>query len=171
LRSCDELEGAQVNRLSAEDLLALRRDLDDRGYSVVKDVVAKDQLAEFNANLLEAYDQAAKFKGGGSISGHLNCFPGEGARFIYDRIEECGLGEAIRGMREGLPNHVRATASAPTEDPFSTNDGKVVFYQNWYSNASRLGVLREQIEVAAPITRSIPRFAKSLVGNRGYASY
>jgi hypothetical protein len=59
---------------------------------------------------------------------------------------------------------------APAGDPFLAHDGKVFFYPNWYGT-SRIAILRERVEVAAPITRSSVRFARSLVGNRGYSSY
>jgi hypothetical protein len=57
--------------------------------------------------------------------------------------------------------------SAPQSNPF---DGDIKFYANWYST-SRLGVLRERVFVAAPISYSAYRFAKSLRGNKGYSSY
>ena len=57
--------------------------------------------------------------------------------------------------------------SAPASDPF---EGDITFYPNWY-NTSRLGVLRERVFVAAPVSYSAYRFVKSLRGNRGYASY
>jgi hypothetical protein len=263
-----------VSALSEEDLRELRSNLDEKGYFVIPDGVSKDRLAEFNVRIVDAYRQAAKFRGGGSISGHLNCFPGEDARFIYNEIEDRGIANAIRALRVGLSSDVRPTLnfnlpgsaaqhyhmdgvfteeyiicniavvdtdlvngaidllpstnqefypfwryavkrryclttrvpmkqgdvllrtstlwhrgmpntsgmprpmmsltfgekSAPTGDPFGTNDGKMIFYPNWYGT-SRLGVVRERIEVAAPITRSTVRFARSLVGNRGYSSY
>jgi ectoine hydroxylase-related dioxygenase (phytanoyl-CoA dioxygenase family) len=264
-----------VKQLSAEDVLDLRRELDENGYVVVGDVVSKSRLDAFNAKLIEAYDQMGKFEGGGTISGHLNCSPGEESRFIYEEIEAGGIGELVRSVRGDLSNHVRPTLnfnlpgssaqhyhmdgaflteflicnvavvdtdlgngaidvlpsthrefypfwryalerkyrlttrvpmsqgdvllrkstlwhrgmpnrsraprpmmsltfgeeSAPAGDPFAANDGKIVFYPNWYNSSSRLGVLRERVEVRAPITRSIVRFAKSLHGKRGYASY
>jgi hypothetical protein len=263
-----------MNVLSDEVLRDLRRNLDEKGYFVIPGVVSKDRLAKFNTRIVEEYERAAKFSGGGSISGHLNCFPGEDARFIYDEIEEHGIGDAIRALRPGASNDVRPTLnlnlpgsapqhyhmdgvyveeyiicnvavvdtdlvngaidllpstnrefypfwryavkqkyrlttrvpmkqgdvllrtstlwhrgmpnssqcprpmmsltfgekSAPTGDPFQTNGGKMIFYPNWYGT-SRLGALRERIEVTAPITRSTVRFARSLVGNRGYSTY
>ncbi|HLZ10254.1 MAG TPA: phytanoyl-CoA dioxygenase family protein [Chloroflexota bacterium] len=260
--------------ISDEVLRDLRQNLDEKGYFVIPEVVSKDRLAKFNARIVEEYERAAKFSGGGSISGHLNCFPGEDARFIYDEIEEHGIGDAIRALRPGVSNDVRPTLnfnlpgsapqhyhmdgvyveeyiicnvavvdtdlvngaidllpstnrefypfwryaftrryrlttrvpmkqgdvllrtstlwhrgmpnssqyprpmmsltfgekSAPGGDPFETNGGKMIFYPNWYGT-SRLGALRERIEVAAPITRSTVRFARSLVGNRGYSTY
>lgn len=55
-------------------------------------------------------------------------------------------------------------------DPFLANGGDIEFYPNWY-NPGRLGMVRERVEVRVPITRSTVRFARSLVGNRGYSSY
>jgi ectoine hydroxylase-related dioxygenase (phytanoyl-CoA dioxygenase family) len=98
-----------MNALSAEDLRELRRNLDDDGYVVITDVVSKDRLGEFNATIVGVYERTAKFSGGGSISGHLNCFPGEPARFIYDEIEASGIADAIRSMRPGKSNDVRTT--------------------------------------------------------------
>ena len=58
----------------------------------------------------------------------------------------------------------------PVEDPILSNPSEIQFYANWYGT-SRVSVLREQVEVALPITRSIGRFGRSLVGHRGYSSY
>ena len=55
-------------------------------------------------------------------------------------------------------------------DPFALNDGKPMFYANWY-NTNRLGKLREQVFVKAPITYSSWRFGRSLYGNKGYSSF
>ena len=83
-----------------------------------------------------------------------------------------------RGMpnRSATPRPMMAITFGEMEkdeleaDPFMVNDGKVVFYPNWYKT-SRLGQLRERIFVAAPITYSAWRFARSLYGNKGYASF
>jgi hypothetical protein len=57
--------------------------------------------------------------------------------------------------------------SAPPSDPF---DGDIRFHANWY-RTDRLGALRERVFVAAPISYSAYRFAKSLRGDKGYSSY
>ena len=44
------------------------------------------------------------------------------------------------------------------QDPFLANGGEIEFYANWYSTTAA-GVLRERVEVALPMTRSIVRFA------------
>ena len=59
--------------------------------------------------ILAEYDRAEKFSGGGSYSGHLNCFPGETSRFFYDEIAESGLVDAIHAPQTAVSNAVRAT--------------------------------------------------------------
>ncbi|HET7543360.1 MAG TPA: phytanoyl-CoA dioxygenase family protein [Polyangiaceae bacterium] len=58
---------------------------------------------------------------------------------------------------------------APKGDPFQTNDGKIKFDPNWF-RPNLLGRLRERTFVTAPITYSAYRFARSLVGKKGYDS-
>jgi Phytanoyl-CoA dioxygenase (PhyH) len=253
------------------DLDGVHAALNHNGYVVLPQVVSKALLDELNAQLAEAYGRAEKFKGGGSITGHLNCFPGPAAGPVYDELVAAGVIDTILHYREGRNNSIRATmnynlpgsvpqhwhidglyvddflicnvavvdtvahngaialapgssrafvpywkwslqrasrletrvemkqgdvllrksnlwhrgmpnksavprpmlsitfgeASAPEAEPFS---GEVRFYANWY-NSSRLGVLRERAFVAAPISYSAYRFAKSLRGQRGYDSY
>jgi hypothetical protein len=72
------------------------------GYVLIKDVVPKDKLGALSARILEEYDNARRsgslFSAGGTISGHLNCFPGAGARFVYDALEARGIVELVRAV-------------------------------------------------------------------------
>jgi hypothetical protein len=52
-------------------------------------------------------------------------------------------------------------------DPFQAGGGQMVFRQNWY-RSDLPGRLRERVHVAAPITYEAYRFARSLVGTKGY---
>jgi len=252
--------------------------LEQDGYVVIRDVVSKDKLETFADDLLAAFDRLLEdglpFKGGGSVSGHLNCFPGVGSRFIYDELCERGVVDLVRAYRpeiadairptlnlnlpgsvaqhyhiddaylkeflicnvavvdtdpvngaldvlpgtnreyykfwryavehkyrlttrvplrrgdvivrkstlwhRGMPNHSArprpmmaitfGERSDPDGDPFLVNRGEIEFYPNWF-NTSRLGRLREQTFVRAPITYSAYRFVKSLYSNKGYESY
>lgn len=56
---------------------------------------------------------------------------------------------------------------SPLEEPFQVENGKITFRQNWY-RPTALGRLRERTFVAAPITYSAYRFARSLFGNKGF---
>jgi hypothetical protein len=58
---------------------------------------------------------------------------------------------------------------APKGDPFAVKDGKISFDPNWF-RPDFLGRLRERTFVTAPITYSAYRFARSLVGQKGYDS-
>ena len=240
--------------------------------------MSPDRLDELNATLIDEFERAKAsgelFEGGGTLSGHLNCFPGEAARFVWDDLVEHGIVDLVRQVRPDIVDSVRATLNfnlpgsvaqhyhmdglylkdflicniavvdtdlvngaidvlpgtnrefykfwryalerkyrlttrvplaqgdvivrkstlwhrgmpnnSPTPrpmmaitfgemedtagDPFLVNDGKIVFYPNWYKT-SRLGQLRERTFVTAPITYSAYRFARSLYGNKGYEHF
>ncbi len=55
----------------------------------------------------------------------------------------------------------------PQSDPFLMNEGRPMFYENWY-RPTFAGRLRERTFVAAPFTYSAYRFVRSLVGDKGY---
>ena len=95
--------------LSATDIEELKRSLDVDGYAVLRGVVDRDRVAEFNDVILSEYARAPKFKGGGSFSGHLNCFPGEKSRFFYDEIAGAGIVDVVEAVRPDRNNLVRAT--------------------------------------------------------------
>ena len=101
------MDGARM--LSAEELAGVRRGLEADGYVVLRGVVSRDRVAAFNTAILDEYERAVKFEGGGSYSGHLNCFPGESSRFFYEAIADAGLVDAVHALRPSLPNAVRAT--------------------------------------------------------------
>jgi ectoine hydroxylase-related dioxygenase (phytanoyl-CoA dioxygenase family) len=82
------------------DIEALARAFAEDGYVVVKGVVSPDKLAAFGESLVREFERvsAAKelFSGGGLIAGHLNCFPGEGARFVHEELGASGVMDLIR---------------------------------------------------------------------------
>ena len=57
--------------------------------------------------------------------------------------------------------------SAPPADAFDTD---IVFVPNWYGTG-RADEVRERIFATVPWVYSSMRFARSLVGNKGYASW
>ena len=65
-----------------------RQQLDEDGYVILRRIVDPRRLGELAERLIAEYDRAretgALFRGGGSYAGHLNCFPGEQSRFVYD---------------------------------------------------------------------------------------
>jgi hypothetical protein len=263
-----------MNTLSTLELEEVSRGLTEDGYCVIPDVVSRQRLTEFNEQIIDAFRESSRFVGGGSIIGHLNCYPGAISRFMYEEMQDHGICDAVQRVCPDLSANVRPTLNfnlpgssvqhyhmdgvytqeyvicnvavvdttlengaidlLPTthrefypfwryslqrkyrlttrvtmsqgdvllrrstlwhrgmpnrsqeprpmfsltigeqgeanEDPFLVDGGGVAFYPNWYSTG-RFGMLRERVEVAVPVTRSTVRFAKSLVGNRGYSSY
>jgi ectoine hydroxylase-related dioxygenase (phytanoyl-CoA dioxygenase family) len=80
----------------------------------------------------------------------------------------------------GMPNKTQAARpmlaftlgekAVSTDNPFAHADGNVEFQANWFKT-NLLGRIRERTTVMAPITYSAYRFARSLVGNKGYDTY
>ena len=115
-------EHANPSALRPEERIALKKTFDEDGYFIVKNVVSPQKLAELHRNIVTSFDQAMEtgnlFSGGGLLSGHLNCFPGEGSRFIYEALEARGIIDLIReiepkaarmpnvGCNYNLPNSV-----------------------------------------------------------------
>jgi ectoine hydroxylase-related dioxygenase (phytanoyl-CoA dioxygenase family) len=85
---------AEVEKLSAS--------FAEQGYLVFRDLVSKDKLAELSAKVFEAYEQqkrsGALFFGGGTMAGHLNCYPGQHCRFAYEALEEQGIVELVHAI-------------------------------------------------------------------------
>jgi hypothetical protein len=78
------------------------------GYFIIPKVVSPERLTELHQALSLEFEAASKsgalFSGGGLVSGHLNCFPGAGARFAYDTLQERGI---IDLLKELHPNVLR----------------------------------------------------------------
>lgn len=87
--------------------------LDRDGYLVIRDVVSKDTLEPFCEDLLAEFDAMVQaglpFEGGGLMSGHLNCFPGKRARFVYDELADRGVVDLVRSYRPDLVEAWRPT--------------------------------------------------------------
>lgn len=265
-----------MNMFSKSDLDSFSQTYGEQGYLIFRDLVPKAQLSELKTRIFDEFDASKRsgslFSGGGQISGHLNCFPGEGSRFALAALEEHGVVDVIRQLygkpmplrvscnfnlpesvaqhyhmdgvfvedfmianiavvdtdlvngaidvlpgthnrfyefwryalerqyrlstrlplkqgdvlirtsrlwHRGMPNRSRAARPmlaftfgekvAPAGDPFQFNDGKVKFDPNWF-RPDLLGRMRERTFVAAPIVYSAYRFARSLVGKKGYDS-
>ena len=252
------------------------RSFAEQGYLVFRDVLPKDRLSALRDRLFDEYDRAKAsgtlFNGGGGISGHLNCFPGEESRWVYDALCENGIVGIVKalmpsivgtpnvGLNMNLPKSVtqhyhvdsaylqgfmivniavvdttiengaidllpgthkkfykfwrftlerahRLTTRIPMkqgdvlirtsnlwhrgmpnftnvprpmmaltweaggrkDDGFKIDNGKITFHPNWFYPTA-LGRLRERTFVTAPFTYSAYRFARSLIGNKGYAT-
>jgi len=72
------------------------------GFAILPNVVSRQRLAEFRDELTEEFARAKRtgelFVGGGTVSGHLNCFPGEQSRFVYDSLRDYGIIDLVRQL-------------------------------------------------------------------------
>jgi ectoine hydroxylase-related dioxygenase (phytanoyl-CoA dioxygenase family) len=89
--------GSAVASLDVEKLKAA---FAEDGYLIFRDVVSKEQLSALRGRIADEFDRSRQsgrlFSGGGLISGHLNCFPGEGSRFAYEALEKHGIIDLIK---------------------------------------------------------------------------
>lgn len=81
----------------------VREAFEENGYVVFPEVVDRKRLTEHSSRLFEEYEKANRYGplfdgGGGMIMGHLNCFPGEESRFVYDTLEERGIIDLVRQL-------------------------------------------------------------------------
>ena len=94
--------GAPPKAFSADDVEELKRSFAAAGYLVFKNVVSKDKLSGLRSRIIEEFERAKQsgrlFSGGGSISGHLNCFPGADSRFAYEALDAHGIIDLIRAI-------------------------------------------------------------------------
>lgn len=84
------------------DLEAIKRTFAEEGYVIFKNVVSKERLSQLRDKLQQEFDRAKSsgglFSGGGLISGHLNCFPGEESRFVYETLEQQGIIDVVKAL-------------------------------------------------------------------------
>ena len=81
------------------------------GYVTLPSVVSKSRLAALAEELRTEFSRARTsgelFSGGGTISGHLNCFPGSRSRFVYEELEQYGIFDLVKELAPsttGTPN-------------------------------------------------------------------
>jgi ectoine hydroxylase-related dioxygenase (phytanoyl-CoA dioxygenase family) len=95
-----------TTRLTAGELENCQQEFATKGYFVLRDVVSRERLTELHQALAREFDTAAKsgalFSGGGLVSGHLNCFPGAGARFAYDTLQERGILDLMKQLHPSI---------------------------------------------------------------------
>ncbi|MFV0308086.1 MAG: glycosyltransferase [Desertimonas sp.] len=102
-----------VNDPPPTDIEGCRQVFDERGYLVFRDVVDRSRLATLADELSGEYQRVVErgemFKGGGTVSGHLNCFPGAGSRFVWDDLAARGIPDLVRALRPDIADRRRVT--------------------------------------------------------------
>src|SRR5215475_10477861 len=124
-------------------LVEQMRDVSSRfaseGYVTLPNVVPKLRLAALTKELRGEFHRVRTsgelFSGGGTISGHLNCFPGAQSRFVYDELEQHGVFDLVRklspsttcmpnvGCNLNLPN---SSAQNPHADGYAASPFLIV---------------------------------------------
>ena len=93
------------------DLSRLQRTFADEGYVVLPGMISQPELAKIQGRLREEFATwekgAERFRGGGLLSGHLNCYPGEVARGVYAELEATGTLELARALFPTDPRAAR----------------------------------------------------------------
>jgi ectoine hydroxylase-related dioxygenase (phytanoyl-CoA dioxygenase family) len=93
--------------LQKDDRETLQEAFADDGYFIIRNVVSKEKLSQFHRGVVAAFEGAKStgqlFSGGGQLSGHLNCFPGEASRFAYDALLEYGIVDLMRTISPRTP--------------------------------------------------------------------
>jgi ectoine hydroxylase-related dioxygenase (phytanoyl-CoA dioxygenase family) len=94
--------GSATQALSPAEVATLKQSFAQDGYLVVKNVVAREKLAELHAQVVDEFEREKRtgglFSGGGLVSGHLNFSAGEAARFAYQDLQERGIIDLIRAI-------------------------------------------------------------------------
>jgi hypothetical protein len=91
-----------MNRFSDVELEQFKRAFAVDGYLLIREVVPRKLLADVRIQLIDALEVSQRtgnlFNGGGGISGHLNCAPGEAARAAFDVLTERGVVDLVREL-------------------------------------------------------------------------
>lgn len=111
-----DMKTASLNRsgmqsLQQSEIETLKKAFAKEGYFVIENVVPPEKLSDLHKRIVEEFNRTkqsgALFSGGGQVSGHLNCFPGEESRFIYDALQARGIIDLIKEiepMAARMPN-------------------------------------------------------------------
>jgi ectoine hydroxylase-related dioxygenase (phytanoyl-CoA dioxygenase family) len=84
-----------TDKVTAGEIENAKQEYASKGYFILRNIVSPERLTELHQALANEFEKAsssgALFSGGGQVSGHLNCFPGAGARFAYDALKQRGI--------------------------------------------------------------------------------
>jgi ectoine hydroxylase-related dioxygenase (phytanoyl-CoA dioxygenase family) len=100
-----------VDHIADSEIQQAKEEYAANGYFILRNVVSPERLTELHEAIAREFDEASKsgalFSGGGQLSGHLNSFPGAGARFAYDTLVERGIIDLMKQLHpsvQRMPN-------------------------------------------------------------------
>jgi hypothetical protein len=92
--------GSTTRPYSPEEIAKFHRTFAEDGYCIFRGVVPKDILNRHGKHIVEEFERVKRdgtlFTGGGLYSGHLNYFPGEEVRGVYETLEQKGIVDFVR---------------------------------------------------------------------------
>ena len=95
-----------TNKITGSEIESCQQAFARDGFFVLRNVVSPERLTQLHQALSREFAAALKsgalFSGGGLVSGHLNCFPGAGARFAYDTLQERGIIDVIKQLHPSV---------------------------------------------------------------------
>lgn len=93
------------------DLAKAKHTFDEQGYVILEGLVSNAELTKVASDLSSEFQawqaSAAKFDGGGLMSGHLNCYPGELARGVLDQLRAAGVFQLTQSLLATDPKALR----------------------------------------------------------------
>jgi hypothetical protein len=93
------------------DLPALKRTFAEDGFVILRGVIDKAELRTVADSLASEFARwktsNESFRGGGLLSGHLNCYPGEIARGVMNQLQAKGVLELSRALFYTEPTAMR----------------------------------------------------------------
>ncbi len=91
---------------SQDEIQSFKQSFAEEGYLVFRSVVSKEKLSDLSARVIEEFERqkssGALFAGGGMMAGHLNCYPGERSRFVYDDLRDQGIVDVVGAISPKL---------------------------------------------------------------------
>lgn len=92
-------------------LPALKQKFAEDGFLILPGVVTKAELKTVADNLASEFGRWKQsnesFRGGGLLSGHLNCYPGEIARGVLNQLQSSGVVDLSRALFHTEPTAMR----------------------------------------------------------------
>jgi hypothetical protein len=93
------------------DAESFRRTFDQDGYVVIPGLISRGEVTTVQRRLGEEFARwktsTESFQGGGLLSGHLNCYPGDVARGVYNELTDSGTLDLARSFLGVNPKATR----------------------------------------------------------------
>jgi hypothetical protein len=95
-------ESAAPQGLTPAERERLRQSFAENGYVVIRNVVPREELEGLRAGMIGEFERQKRTgvlpSGGGLIAGHLNCYPGEIARFNFEALRDYGVLDFVQSV-------------------------------------------------------------------------